>query len=54
MIFISRINGWIVIEDDRGNHMRYLYYTEREALRKFKEQFGYRYKHGIETVRCYL
>lgn len=44
MITIQKINGWIIVSDDLGNVMRYLYYSKREALRKFKDEFGYRYK----------
>ena len=50
MIFIRKTNGWFYISDNIGNHMTYIFYTKREALRKFKEKFGYRYKHGIEIV----
>ena len=46
-IWIRRVNGWLIIEDGYGNWWRYLYYTKREALRMFKEKFGYRYKHGV-------
>lgn len=50
MIFIRKSCGWIQITDHLGHHMRYLYYSKREALRKFKAQFGYRYMHGIDVV----
>ena len=43
-ITIYRSNGWLFIEDSDGNRMRYLYFTKREALRRFKEEFGHRYK----------
>lgn len=49
-IRISRINGWLIIEDDQGNFMRYLYYSKREALQKFKNQFGYRYVRGVKIT----
>lgn len=48
-IYIHRHNGWVIIAGDAGNCMRYLYYTRREALRRFKEQYGYKYKHGIKV-----
>lgn len=50
MIFIRKTCGWFYITDNRGHHMRYLYHTKREALRKFKEQFGYRYMRDIDIV----
>lgn len=37
-------NGWYVIEDSDGNQMRYLYYTKREAVSKFKSEYGHKHK----------
>lgn len=50
MIFIRKSGGWYAINDNFGHHMRYLYHTKREALRDFKEKFGYRYMRGICVV----
>lgn len=47
-IYIHRRNGWIIIYDDAGNRMQYLYHTYRYALSDFKEQFGYKYKRGVK------
>lgn len=49
-IYVRRQNGWIIIEDDAGNWMRYLYYSKRESIRRFKNQFGYRYKRNIKII----
>ena len=49
-IYIRRINGWILIDDDAGNRMWYLYYSKRQALMKFKYEFGYARKRGIEII----
>lgn len=40
--------GYLEIEDSYGNFGLYLYYTKREALKKFKEKNGYKYKRNIE------
>lgn len=37
--------GYLVIEADGCEIWRYLYYTKREALRRYREQMGLRYKH---------
>ena len=49
-IYIWKHNGWYIIYDDVGNVMRFLYYSRREALRRFKEEYGYRYARGIKLV----
>ena len=43
-------NGWYIISDSEGHRMQYLYYSKREALRRFKREFGWRYKHGVEII----
>ena len=50
MIYIRKSCGWIIITDHIGHHMRYLYHSKREALRRFKNQFNYRYAHGITVI----
>ena len=51
-ITIERVKyfGGYMISDSYGNHMRYIDYTKAEALRKFKERFGYKYKRGITII----
>lgn len=39
-----------VIHDDTENKMRYILYTKRDALRKFKAEFGYTGKRGITII----
>ena len=47
-IYIHRQNGWYIVVDNHGNSMKFLYHTRRYALRRFKEEYGYTYKHGIK------
>ena len=49
-IYVKKSNGWILIEDDAGNWKRYLYYSKRECIRRFKAEFGYRYKRNINII----
>lgn len=42
--------GNCAIWDDYGNKCIYLGYTEREAIRRFKREYGYRYKRGVEIL----
>lgn len=46
----NRYFGGYLISDSKGHYMVYLDYTKQEALHKFKERFGYKYKHGIKIV----
>lgn len=48
-IIIERRNGGYQIRDSLGHGMFFLWYTKREALRTFKEAFGWRYKHGVDV-----
>jgi hypothetical protein len=46
----SFYHGGYIIGDDCGNRVKYIYYTKRDALRKFKAQYGYTGKRGIEII----
>lgn len=46
----NRYFGGYLISDSNGHYMTYLGYTKQEALRKFKERFGLKYKRGINIV----
>ena len=50
MLFIRQSNGYYHVSDAYGNHMSYMGHSKREVIRKFKNQFGYRYKHGVDIV----
>ena len=49
-IRISYINCGIYIRNNVGNEMTYMGYSKREALRRFKARFGYRYVRGIKVI----
>lgn len=51
VITIHRMDGF-TIEADGYPHMCYIGYSIKEALRKYRDQFGLRYKHmKIDIVR---
>lgn len=43
-------SGMICVRDNVGNKMTYMSYSKREALRRFKARFGYRYVRGIKVI----
>lgn len=43
-IIIKREGCWLVIRDSKGHEMQYLYYSKRERLKRFREQFGLKHK----------
>ena len=45
----KNIRGEYVISDSAGNKMRYSGYSKRDSLSKFKKQFGYTGKRGIDV-----
>jgi hypothetical protein len=49
MMTIEKTNGWIKIKVDGYPQMRYLYYSEREAIKRYRELFNLKYRR-IEKV----
>lgn len=39
-MYIEKSNGWISIEVDGYPRMRYLWYSKREAEKRYREKFG--------------
>lgn len=37
-------NGSLTIRDSKGRHCTYLYYTKKDAIQKFRNDNGYKYK----------
>ena len=48
---ISKNNGWIKIRVDGVGEMRYLWYSKREAERRFREKFNLK---GKKLEKIYL
>lgn len=49
-IYVRRASGWLLISDDEGNYWRFLYYSKREAIKRFKERFGHKNKRGVKII----
>lgn len=49
MMVIEKTNGWIKIKVDGYPQRRYLYYSEREAIKHYRETYGLKYR-KIEKV----
>ena len=50
MIWIKITYSGIRISDDAGNNILYIDYSKKEALRLFKERFGYKGVRGIVII----
>jgi hypothetical protein len=45
IMIIDKANGWIRIKVDELPEQRYLWYSEREAIRKYREKYNLTGKH---------
>lgn len=41
---IEKYNGWIFIRVDGYPRMKYLWYSEREALKRYREEYSLKHK----------
>lgn len=39
-MYIGKSNGWIIIEVEGYPRMRYLWYSTKEAEKRYREKFG--------------
>lgn len=49
-MFITKINGWIIIQVEGFDEWKYLYYTEKEAISKYRKMHNLEHIHLTKVV----